>query len=1020
MLIDDYIEYSNTYKIKYGDKCIVLMQVGSFYEMYSIKDDMTEEIYQIADLCKILVSKKNKSIKEVSISNPLMAGFPLYTIRKFTNILLENNYTIVLIEQVTPPPNPERKVTEILSPGMNIDVESKNSNYMMVLYYEYINELPVVGISGVDLSTGNSFVYEVGSTKTDPEFTNDEVYRLLTAYNPCELIILSDKDYGHDKKNYLIKSLNLSCIMTHFKWETFEHILSMSKISYQISLLEKVFTNKYMMTIIEYLNIEKYMFGRIALCCLLQFAYEHNADIIKKINVPEILNDTSFLNIEYNSAIQLNVLGIHKHDKPLINILNRCNTSFGSRAFKDRILKPIVDKEVLKQRYDAIDFMLTDKKFYEISKNLCHILDLERIKRKMAINKMNPCEWYGFNTSIENAISILEEYYNDDDLVEYKDMIDYYTNILDLEECCKYNLCDIKGNIFVKGIYEEIDKCVENIENTYSKIVEICNNINKIGTGDTTSCKIEYNDRESYYISMTKKRYDTAKAKDGLFMKSFNIKQQTSTCNVKLSNNEISNFSQTIEKNESIIVKSVIKAYKEFVTDFISKYDNIIGNLIKKVIEIDIACCNARNAYEYRYYRPEIIEDEASFIKANDIRHPIVERITDSTEYIGNDIDLSPQNRNGMLLYGINSSGKSTLMKSIGLNIIMAQSGMFVASSKMEFSPYKHIFTRISGMDNIYKGMSSFVVEMTELRNILQRCDKNSLVLGDEICCGTESTSAVAIVAAGIETLVEKKSSFIFATHLHELVNIKKIKHMIEFQKYISVCHVHISIDNNNRIIFNRKLMEGKGHDTYGIEVCKSLDMPNIFMRTAEEIRKEMMGMETIITNTTSSRYNNDIYISKCKICNKPAEDTHHIKYQCNSDSDGFFTNHHKNVKHNLITLCKECHNKEHNGTIKIKGYIETTEGVVVDLEDNVQKLSTEIENTDDIDCELTFDEIKKLKQYVKRGKCNEWYVRSARTNKFKKSNEVSVLKAIQKHINYKNIVEITDTISNLLYDYTM
>jgi DNA mismatch repair protein MutS len=139
-------------------------------------------------------------------------------------------------------------------------------------------------------------------------------------------------------------------------------------------------------------------------------------------------------------------------------------------------------------------------------------------------------------------------------------------------------------------------------------------------------------------------------------------------------------------------------------------------------------------------------------------------------------------------------------MKAVGLNIIMAQSGMFVAAENMVYYPYKRIFTRISGMDNIYKGMSSFTVEMTELRNILQRCNKYSLVIGDEICCGTESISGIAIVSAGIDTLINKGASFIFATHLHELTEMSCIKEHIN-NNNLYVKHIKIDIGKNNEII---------------------------------------------------------------------------------------------------------------------------------------------------------------------------------------------------------------------------
>lgn len=1029
MIIDDYLEYTEEYKKKYGEKCIVLMQVGSFYEIYSINDNTSDDIYIIGDICSIQISKKNKSIKEVSLSNPLMAGFPLHSLKKFTNILLGHNYTIALVEQVTEPPNPVRKLTEILSPGMNMNVEGKNSNFMMVIYYEYIDLLPIVGLSGIDLTTGKTFVYEVGSLKSDPEFANDEVYRILSTYNPCEVVILSDKNYSDDIKNILTRSLNLSGILTHYKWANFEYMASMSNLKYQITILEKAYKPKYMLSVVEMLNLEKYQLSRIALCCLLQFAYEHNMNIIEKLNFPEILNDNTYMTIEYNSAVQLNVLGLHQSDMPLINILNRCMTSFGSRIFRERLMKPIIDQNALEERYDEIDYLLLNDKFQNVSKNLSQILDLERIKRKMQLKKFNPCDWNGFDLSIESALTMLEQYYQKYDTSPYRDMMSMYRNTLDMSLSSKYNLNDIKGNIFLKGIYEEIDGWVSEFEKRYEIIKVINKEINNIDIGDGTSCKIESNDKEGFFISMTKKRYETAKKQNQVLMKNFRVISSTSNV-VKISINQIEEASRIMDEMQMNIVKSVQIYYQNFVETFIEKYQKTLDNLIDIIVNIDISCCNAKNAFEYRYYRPKISQADASYIEAKNIRHPIIERINRRVCYIGNDISLIPKN-NGMLLYGINSSGKSSLMKSVGLNIIMAQSGMFVASDDMNFCPYRHIFTRICGMDNIYKGMSSFTVEMTELRNILQRCNKHSLVLGDEICNGTEATSALAIVAAGIDTLVRKQSAFIFATHLHDLTDIQIVKRHID--KYVSVNHIHISIDENNKITYDRKLKNGKGHDTYGIEVCKSLDMPTEFMKIAENVRKEIKCDSNLFVNIDRSKYNNELYMKECYICHLPAVDTHHINYQCESDDKGFFKQYHQNAMHNLMPLCKSCHQKEHNGEIKIKGYVQTSEGIEVNGVNGVNeangvngsktaKINESInppEKRDLHNCMISDEEYNRLSLYVKRGKC-DWYIRVSKTNKFKKcTNETKIVDKINKLLDRIILHKLSDhdDIHNMLYD---
>lgn len=1033
MLIDEYLASVEKHKIKYGDKCVVLMQVGSFYELYSIIDEPEEDIYKIADICNIQVARKNKAVKEASINNHLMLGFPLHAIKKFTNILLSHCYTIVIIEQVTEPPNPERKITEILSPGMNMNVTEKRTNFIMVLCYEYIDNMPTVGIAGIDMTTGSSFVFETGSTRTDPELTNDEVYRIMTIYNPCEIVILSNGRLSDEQKNYLTKGLHLGATLAHKKWDTYEYLDVMKKPSYQATILEKAFerafeNKKSFLSIIDALDLERHHTGRIALCCLLQFSYEHNVDIIKRITPPEVIDNERYLNIEYNSSLQLNLVGSGT-DKHLVSILDRCSTQFGSRVFRERLLKPIIDKEELKKRYDSVEYLMKEGRFRDVSKLLGKILDLERIKRKMLVCKINPSEWSGFYASIENAIEVIDTYYKDIDTGTFKDMIQHFTNVLDIEEASKYSICDIKGNIFKEGVYPEIDEEERQHKEAYNSIASIVEQINNLDRcGDTTSCKIDYNEREGYFIGITKKRLDNAKKIDKQFMSGFQVKSIGTSNNVRLISHEISSHSNTIDEKRLIITKKVLVFYREFVEEFIGRHNESLSALIRTITDIDISNCNARNAFEFRYYRPVIEDSDASFIRADSIRHPIIERINDDAPYICNDIELSNERSNGLLLYGINSSGKSCLMKAIGLNIVMAQAGMFVASSCMTFYPYKHIFTRISGMDNIYKGMSSFIVEMTELRNILQRSNKHSLVLGDEVCSGTEATSAIAIVASGIDCLVKKRASFIFATHLHELTDIEIVK--MHTGHYIAVKHIHIVIGDNNRIIYERKLKDGRGHSTYGIEVCRSLDMPPEFMRIAEEVRRETEGMNRLLVQPTRSRYNSELLMGECSVCGGRAVDTHHIKYQCDSDVDGYFADHHKNAKHNLVPLCKECHNKEHNGGLSIKGYKGTSHGIVLEYTsmtsmtsmgsmgsaESIASTCSDTDSTPSDENPVHFD-MSHLKMYVKRGKLH-WYVRGTKTSAFKVcKDELKVQEKICKILKKDVSISDNDYICNSLFD---
>jgi DNA mismatch repair protein MutS len=280
-----------------------------------------------------------------------------------------------------------------------------------------------------------------------------------------------------------------------------------------------------------------------------------------------------------------------------------------------------------------------------------------------------------------------------------------------------------------------------------------------------------------------------------------------------------------------------------------------------------------------------------------------------------------------MLLFGTNACGKSTLMKATGLSLIMAQCGMFVPASNFNYSPYKYFFTRILSNDNIYKGLSSFAVEMTELRSILKRTDNRGLVLGDEVCNGTESRSALAIVTAALMRLSEKKSNFIFATHLHELNDMPELD-IQTLKKY------HLKVHRkDSELIYDRKLVEGSGPAVYGLEVARAMDLDNDFIDNANKILLRITEGTTDIVEEKTSHFNSSVNVSDCKVCGAAAKEVHHIKEQNTADTNGMIKHIHKNRKSNLVPLCEECHNSVHHGKLVIRGFLDTSKGPKLDFE---------------------------------------------------------------------------------------
>jgi len=264
--------------------------------------------------------------------------------------------------------------------------------------------------------------------------------------------------------------------------------------------------------------------------------------------------------------------------------------------------------------------------------------------------------------------------------------------------------------------------------------------------------------------------------------------------------------------------------------------------------------------------------------------------------------------------------------------------GYFVPCEHMLYKTYHNLYTRISGSDNLYKNLSSFGVEMTELDTIMRRTGKNSLVLSDELCRGTETDSAMIIVLGMIEKLVKSRTSFISATHLHELSQMDRIKN----KKSVGIYHIHIDYDNvNHKLIYTRELREGPGLNFYGLLVAKCIIQDNDFIKYTDEIKKEIMG-DTSIVSKKSSNYNSKVYMTECEVCHKKPKvgekplETHHIREQykaINNIVDGI----NKNEERNLVVLCTKCHDMTEryiNGVkINIIGYIETTLGKELNYE---------------------------------------------------------------------------------------
>jgi DNA mismatch repair protein MutS len=478
----------------------------------------------------------------------------------------------------------------------------------------------------------------------------------------------------------------------------------------------------------------------------------------------------------------------------------------------------------------------------------------------------------------------------------------------------------------------------ENDKKTYIKIHETeKNNFSLIGTD--RRCKIleESLKNKSSVIVSYKSSFlsQSSKQKEEYLEYTLNLDleyHKQSATNKTIINSDIQTLCKNINNIKLNLIETIIQVYNSIILKMQS-FQQDFQNIGEFITILDVLYTKAWLAQKYNYCKPTIDTNEniKSFIEVKDLRHCLIEKLQQNELYVSNDVCLGKNNDlTGFLLYGTNAVGKTSLIRSIGIAVIMAQAGLFVPADSMHFKPYKYLFTRIIGNDNLFKGLSTFAVEMSELRTILRLADENSLVLGDELCSGTESVSAISIFVAGIQALQKTRCSFIFATHIHEIVSYDEIVKLTN----VGLKHMSVIYDKENDcLIYNRKLQDGPGTSMYGLEVCKSLNLPNDFLENALAIRQKYYPEAQSVLDNKNSNYNQKwIKGGLCELCEKEvAIDVHHLIYQKDANEKGVIKKDgllfQKNNIANLINLCKKCHDEVHENNTRYKK-TKTTKGM--------------------------------------------------------------------------------------------
>jgi DNA mismatch repair protein MutS len=1000
--IQEYLSHHKSYSEKYGSKTIVLMQVGSFYELYMTNTE-GPNLKIISNTLNIICTKKDKSILEVSIKNPYMLGFPLVSADKFISLLIQNSYTVILIDQVTPPPNPQRKCTNIFSPSTYISpTPNIENNYAIYLYFEYESQkisknktqlasLLCVGMSAIDVSTGTVLVDEAISTTIDTELALDAASKFISNTSPREIFLCKN---GQGKMSIEMIQEYLQIDTSKCKVKTFNK--PYEKLAYQEEFLKQIYKNSSsVMSMIETLDLEHTNYARLSLIMLIDIIRNYSEKITENLAYPKISSNADTLILGNNAVYQLSVIepntNTNAFDSEFTSLYDVvCNerTPMGKRYLRHILQNPFVSNEKIQGILTKVELMTKNNHLYKSYQDeLSSIADIEKLKRKMLLHTIQPYELADLIVSFELIVKISainpNFILNIDCQEELNSLNIFLSKTFIQDELRKNLLNDIKSNFFVKNYNSEIDLVMKKFDSSYDELSELKNLFEWILNYKTKSKKsksktksitksnsksiqkdmlsIQNTKSEGYYLIISNTRYQQIKTiikqlsstsedseeieddddiniSDRLsLIKKFDFnkiicKELKSQTKIFLKETSTVESSDDILEIYTELTKTVLKVYIETLSYIGEKFGNLFDKLSSYITQIDYIQSNASIAIKYGYVKPTITNTNSSYVDVENLRHPIVERIIDYT-YVPHSMSLGRE-QNGVLIYGLNASGKSVLMKAIGLSIIMAQCGMYVPATRFELSPYNSIYTRITGNDNIFKGQSSFTLEMTELNAILKRSTNKTLVIGDEVCRGTEHISGNAIVASTIITLAARKSTFIFATHLHELVHLEKIKTLPNVKAY----HLTVDFDpKHDTLIYDRRLKEGSGDKVYGILVAKYIIQNPEFMELTLSIKNELNQNFSSMISGKTSRYNSKLFVYKCQLCNSndvesdisPLQ-THHINFQSNCDEDGRVIgkeNIQKNSLSNLIVICESCHQKVHHNSIEIESYEMTSKG---------------------------------------------------------------------------------------------
>ena len=966
-----YFEYTEKYQKLYGQNTVVLMQVGSFFEVYGDKHNVTGQITKSSieyfkSVCNLMIAEKSTQTPTGVL---VMAGFRDYALDKYLEKMTSNGITAVVYVQKKDPSNGNKFIREfsgVYSPGTYLSYEITDSfnalsNNLMCIWIETVkmrgsgSEQPqlICGMANAHIFTGETSMFEYETQFLMNTTTFDELERYLSVYVPSEVILISSLNVQDTQKiidEFVgIKPQVLHVIYTREPKDIQKNILENCQNQVYIQhILSSLFGTESFKICQEFTT---YTIATQAFCYLTHFLQEHSPDMVRKLTLPQFKNTSTRMVLANHTLKQLNVLEDYSDDgkkmgrlSSIYTWLNRCCSPMGKRLYHSQITAPTFDKTWLNQEYKMTQQYLDTMPTENIRQTLRKICDIEKILRQLILRKVYPQTMFSFYKSLLEIRELIaqydaecwHEYLFDSNIKTLKEnlnqCIEFMNNTLDIEKCADIqSMTSFENNIIRVGISAKLDAVFEEYNEgltTFHKTHAYFNDL----LGETDFVKIHETEKMGMSLVITKKRGQqltevlNKRRKNLEITPKFEIPVKdirlikSTTSNDEIEFPQLTRLMESIRKCKDKMSEEISAAYMNFLQTFEQTWYSTIRQTVQFVAKLDVLQCKSYVARKYNYCRPVIDESERehSFFDFVELRHVLIEHIQTNEIYVTNDLKMSLEEEpTGILLYGTNAVGKTSFIRAIGIAIIMAQAGFYVPCTKFRYKPYTAIYTRILGNDNLFKNLSTFAVEMSELRVILNMADANSLILGDELCSGTEIESALSIFSAGLVTLHEKKSTFLFATHFHEIAKWKEIKLL----KCLQMKHMSVHYDREkDSLVYDRKLRDGAGNRMYGLEVCKSLYLPGNFLEMAYNFRNRYFDGKSDLAAAILSSYNTKKVRGLCEICKiEMGEETHHLSPQKDANADGFIGTFHKNHPANLASVCEKCHLKLHKNDKKDK-----------------------------------------------------------------------------------------------------